>query len=110
VDNSSDGEPVICAICLDTITTQRVGTLDVCKHTFCDECIKQWASYKNICPIDRQKLKYVFTRLHHKGKNMYTYKYNEKLHRLEYCSGTWSCYKIFTIFLIIMVALWIILL
>jgi hypothetical protein len=107
VDKSSDGDAVICAICYETITTQQVGKPDVCKHIFCLECIKEWASYNNICPLDQKKFKYVFTRRHRKVEK---FKYGEKPQRLEYCFGMCSSYKILTILLIIMVALCIILL
>jgi hypothetical protein len=70
VDNSSDGDSVMCSICLDTITAQQVGTPDVCDHTFCLACLQEWARNKNtpICPLDRQKFNFILVRHHLKGE------------------------------------------
>jgi hypothetical protein len=105
VDNSSNEDSVICTICFDTIMTQRVGTPDVCNHTFCAECIKKWAKNNNICPVDRQKFNTIHVRRHLKGEIIDIY--NVRLKRQEYCSFWCIVYMMLVIFFIIIVALFI---
>ena len=39
-----------CSICMDNMAADA-GTLDGCGHTFCFECIEQWANVTNKCPL-----------------------------------------------------------
>jgi hypothetical protein len=41
VDNSSDGDSVMCPVCLKTFTTQKIGTPDTFDHTFCVVCLEE---------------------------------------------------------------------
>lgn len=40
-----------CVICFENFTTQRLATLSVCGHIFCFQCLFDWSSKKEICPI-----------------------------------------------------------
>lgn len=40
-----------CVICFEKFTTQRLATLSVCGHIFCFQCLFDWSSKKEICPI-----------------------------------------------------------
>ena len=41
-----------CKICFDDKESNEVTTLD-CSHSFCTECIDQWKSKANTCPLCR---------------------------------------------------------
>jgi len=43
---------VTCAICIDTENSQI--TLTSCRHTFHDDCLKEWMLSSNTCPICRE--------------------------------------------------------
>ncbi|XP_019624172.1 PREDICTED: dentin sialophosphoprotein-like isoform X2 [Branchiostoma belcheri] len=43
-----------CAICLEELTDQRVGTPACCRHSYCLDCIQTWAQRKNKCPVDNK--------------------------------------------------------
>jgi hypothetical protein len=62
MDNSSDGDSENCPVCLDTFTTQEVGTPDTCNHTFCAVCLEKWAKDQNNCPLDRQNFSFIYVR------------------------------------------------
>ena len=47
----------VCSICLNPIT--EGGRIDCCKHTFCLECIQQWAAKSNHCPECRKSFQYI---------------------------------------------------
>ncbi|CAO2817783.1 unnamed protein product [Amaranthus hypochondriacus] len=48
-DDQIESEP--CCICQEEYTDgEDIGTLD-CGHDFHRECIKQWLTHKNLCPI-----------------------------------------------------------
>jgi putative Ca2+/H+ antiporter (TMEM165/GDT1 family) len=53
---------------LDTFTTQKIGTPNVCDHTFCVACLKKWSKNENICPIDRREFYFIFVRHQVSGK------------------------------------------
>lgn len=40
----------ICGICLDSVNIIK-GSLPVCVHTFCFDCIHQWSKTSNTCPM-----------------------------------------------------------
>lgn len=42
-------EAPTCGVCFDAIKCQ--GRLDVCKHAFCYDCIKEWSAESNTCPL-----------------------------------------------------------
>ena len=44
---------LICSICLDFVSVR--GRLEVCEHWFCFECILQWASKENTCPLCKER-------------------------------------------------------
>ena len=44
-----------CTICLDTIEIR--GTIDCCTHSFCYECIKQWAKQQKLCPCCKRSFR-----------------------------------------------------
>ncbi|CAH1256953.1 PHRF1 [Branchiostoma lanceolatum] len=43
-----------CAICLEELTDQAVGTPACCQHSYCLDCIQTWAQRKNKCPVDNR--------------------------------------------------------
>lgn len=49
----SDGETKICTICQSEFDT---GTLTVCGHQFCKECITLWWSEHKNCPVCKRRL------------------------------------------------------
>src|SRR5689334_7623335 len=53
---SPTNETVLCAICLDSISSVDRCELDVCLHTFCFTCIAQWARVSNTCPLCKRKI------------------------------------------------------
>jgi hypothetical protein len=46
-----------CGICLDEVSIQ--GLIDICKHTFCFECIRKWSDVSNTCPMCKARFKYI---------------------------------------------------
>jgi hypothetical protein len=67
VDNSSDGDSLMCPVCFNILTTQKIGTPDTCDHTFCVTCLEKWTKIKNTCPVDRKKFKFIIARNHLRG-------------------------------------------
>lgn len=59
-ESSSDEDAEKCSICLLTFKDQQVGTPESCDHTFCLECIREWAKTVNTCPVDRK----IFSKIH----------------------------------------------
>lgn len=50
-----EGNAPICIICQYSLNhTNRLGKPNCCNHKFCFKCIKEWAQYNPICPVDRQ--------------------------------------------------------
>ena len=45
-----------CAICLETVETNKNVATTECKHTFCLNCLIRWTRTRPICPICRTKL------------------------------------------------------
>jgi hypothetical protein len=68
VDNSSGGDSIMCPFCLNTLTTQKIGTPDTCAHIFGAACLEEWTNIKNTCPVDRQKFNFILVRNHLLGK------------------------------------------
>jgi hypothetical protein len=68
VDNSSDGDSLMCPVCLKPFTTQKTGTPDTCNHTFCATSLEEWTKIKNTCPVDRQKFNFILVRNRPLGK------------------------------------------
>ncbi|KAK5952669.1 hypothetical protein OHC33_006261 [Knufia fluminis] len=52
-EQSSDGEAKICTICQFEF---EIGTLTVCGHQFCKECIQLWWSEHRNCPVCKRRL------------------------------------------------------
>ena len=48
---------VTCVICLESIRYQ--GSLSVCSHSFCFECILEWSKVDNSCPLCKSKFRCV---------------------------------------------------
>jgi len=44
-----------CGICFENIEIQ--GILDVCKHTFCFDCIHRWSKTANTCPMCKARFR-----------------------------------------------------
>ncbi|VDP19618.1 unnamed protein product [Soboliphyme baturini] len=42
-----------CPICLNVFRDEVVGTPETCSHTFCVECLYEWAQQTATCPVDR---------------------------------------------------------
>lgn len=58
----SDDQAEKCPICLLTFKKQEVGSPEACDHTFCVECIQEWAKSVNTCPVDRQPFNLILVR------------------------------------------------
>lgn len=56
-----------CSICLDDIVN---GSITICGHIFCSECIKKCLTYKNSCPMCKKDLKIDEIFLINKKKNI----------------------------------------
>lgn len=52
-ESETDGNAKICTICQFEFTT---GTLTVCAHQFCKECIQMWWSEHRNCPVCKRRL------------------------------------------------------
>ncbi|KAF5298966.1 hypothetical protein FQR65_LT09515 [Abscondita terminalis] len=65
---SSDGESEKCPICLLSFKNQEVGSPEACDHSFCSECIQEWAKSVNTCPVDRKKFNLILVRSNYNGK------------------------------------------
>ncbi|KAK4882675.1 hypothetical protein RN001_005994 [Aquatica leii] len=66
--DSSDGQSEKCPICLLSFKNQEVGSPEACDHSFCSECIQEWAKSVNTCPVDRRKFNLIIVRSHYNGK------------------------------------------
>lgn len=55
-ENSSDSDENSekCPICFDSFGEKEVASPVSCDHSFCTQCIQEWAKSKNTCPIDRK--------------------------------------------------------
>lgn len=51
--DSSGGTSDKCSICLLRFKEQEVGTPENCEHIFCLDCITEWSTNVNTCPVDR---------------------------------------------------------
>nr|XP_027210764.1 RING-H2 finger protein ATL70-like [Penaeus vannamei] len=62
-DSDSSGPPgtETCAICLGKMRGQ-VGSPASCEHTFCLDCILEWAKTNPTCPQDRIAFEVVLVR------------------------------------------------
>ncbi|XP_005096696.2 PHD and RING finger domain-containing protein 1 [Aplysia californica] len=62
-ESESDGEDGdVCPICLNKFRLQDIGTPESCDHSFCLECIQEWAKNVNTCPVDRQVFHLILAR------------------------------------------------
>ncbi|KAK2183777.1 hypothetical protein NP493_289g01051 [Ridgeia piscesae] len=61
-DDSLGRDAERCPICLARLRDQNVGTPESCDHSFCLECIQEWAKNVNTCPVDRQPFNLIFAR------------------------------------------------
>lgn len=41
-----------CTVCLDVPSNAVI--LDGCRHVFCEPCIRQWLTFRDVCPSCRQ--------------------------------------------------------
>ncbi|KAL1191866.1 hypothetical protein V5N11_007558 [Cardamine amara subsp. amara] len=56
--NDMDGiEGERCGICMDIIIDR--GVLDCCQHWFCFECIDNWSSIMNLCPLCQREFQLI---------------------------------------------------
>lgn len=44
-----------CPICLDTVKKTELAKINSCTHIFCNECIVEWSSRSNTCPVCRSR-------------------------------------------------------
>ena len=48
-EERDDEEGDECPICMEVV--KDAAYIDICKHTFCKQCITKWVMYKNTCPL-----------------------------------------------------------
>lgn len=53
---------VRCSICLEDVDSSNVATLSGCGHGFCFDCIDQWTSMRNECPLCKAEIHLIFHR------------------------------------------------
>jgi hypothetical protein len=41
------GQSEMCPTCLLSFTTQEIGTIDTCEHSFCVGCVLEWSKVSN---------------------------------------------------------------
>lgn len=58
--DSKKCESTSCAICISEVTDEEPATINGCDHEFCFDCIKQWSSTENSCPLCKAR----FTEIH----------------------------------------------
>jgi hypothetical protein len=46
-----------CGICMDIIIDR--GVLDCCQHWFCFECIDNWSTIMNLCPLCQREFQLI---------------------------------------------------
>lgn len=51
--DSSNGQSEKCPICLSKFLGQEIGNPESCDHSFCLDCLLEWAKKVNTCPVDR---------------------------------------------------------
>ncbi|XP_063218187.1 PHD and RING finger domain-containing protein 1-like isoform X2 [Bacillus rossius redtenbacheri] len=66
--SESDGQSEKCPICLRGFASQEIGTPEACDHSFCSECLQEWAKNVNTCPVDRQMFTLILVRRRLGGK------------------------------------------
>lgn len=66
--DSGDDQAEKCPICLKTFKNQEVGSPESCDHSFCIDCIQEWAKNMNTCPVDRQPFNLILVRKNYNGK------------------------------------------
>uniref|UniRef100_A0A1B6E1Q4 PHD and RING finger domain-containing protein 1 n=1 Tax=Clastoptera arizonana TaxID=38151 RepID=A0A1B6E1Q4_9HEMI len=66
--SSEDTQSDKCPICLLKFESQKLGTPELCDHTFCSECLQEWAKRNPSCPIDRQPFSLILVRQHVDGE------------------------------------------
>jgi hypothetical protein len=71
----------ICSICTEEIKGKRAEI--ECGHTFCLECIQQWASIENTCPYCKREFTKIFVKekVLKANKPIYKRKYKKKVNR-----------------------------
>lgn len=60
--SGSDEQSEKCPICLISFKGQEVGSPEACDHSFCADCIQEWAKTVNTCPVDRRKFNLILVR------------------------------------------------
>ncbi|XP_050536673.1 PHD and RING finger domain-containing protein 1 [Daktulosphaira vitifoliae] len=60
--SSSDGESDKCPICLTRLGQDEIASPNSCLHSFCINCITEWAKNAKTCPIDRLEFKFIIVR------------------------------------------------
>ncbi|CAK6960028.1 PHD and RING finger domain-containing protein 1 [Scomber scombrus] len=65
---SSDEDSEKCPICLNSFNSQPVATPETCEHYFCLDCILEWATNANSCPVDRISFNSIYLRKCYGGK------------------------------------------
>ncbi|KAK3597616.1 hypothetical protein CHS0354_030166 [Potamilus streckersoni] len=79
-DNSGDENAETCPICLNRLRDQDIGMPETCDHTFCLECIQEWAKNVNTCPVDRQVFHLILAR--HPGQDKIFQKFPVEEHNV----------------------------
>nr|XP_022911705.1 PHD and RING finger domain-containing protein 1-like [Onthophagus taurus] len=67
-ETSGGEEREHCPICLVKFRNQDIGTPESCDHSFCLDCILEWAKKVQTCPVDRQPFGIVLHRESINGK------------------------------------------
>ena len=52
-----DDEAIECGICFESVNIR--GVIDCCPHIFCYECISQWSTLQNTCPVCQRRFEFV---------------------------------------------------
>ncbi|MCJ8746982.1 hypothetical protein PDJAM_G00148140 [Pangasius djambal] len=50
LQNETSGKEETCSICLEQMVRSQMKTLEKCKHSFCEDCLKRAFQIKPVCP------------------------------------------------------------
>lgn len=65
IEGSDPDEGMLCAICLDEVSTVNTAIIKGCEHTYCVNCILRWAGFKEpaTCPQCKHPFSYLYVHL-----------------------------------------------